>query len=205
MLCSLLGACSGALRVPARVATTPALPVVRSGSWNEKEVRLGDVALTRVERENNRSTGRGVVNFDRSFDEGRVGFQFQEGGLLLAGDCLERLKSNMMGLKRPLVLLHCRCRDGDEVRAELELEQYQGHARLSDAASYQVSSLHETTRGHKKSEVLGYWFRGPNGEGAVDVQGAERVWLPPGASSEEKSLLMCLYGALILYRPSEAF
>jgi hypothetical protein len=200
-----LAACSGVMKVPGSVSSSVASPVARESGLREGDLHFAGARISDIRRDSNRPTGRGLVNFEKAFDETRVAFRFQVGDVGLDGECVEQLKANLMGLKRPKVFLKCSCKAEDQERAKLALEQYQGHAELESGVRYEVSSLHETTRGKTTKDVLGYWFKGSEGQGAVDLQGDERVWLPPKLVDSDRPLLLCLVGALLVYKPSESF
>lgn len=200
----LAGACSHTMQVPTKVGSTPAFEVERYGGLKEREVKLGGAVVRHVDRSWSRPTGRGLVSFEKAPEESSLGFDMTAQDRAFTGKCVEHLHTNMMGLKNPKVSLECTCREGEATRAQLKLEQYQGAAELAGFGTYQVSALHQDTRGKNRQEVLGYWFQGSTGEGAVDLNADGRIWLPAGVSPEEKPLLLCLYAGLLLYRPGEA-
>ncbi len=195
-------ACAHTMKVPDGVASVPTLQAEREGGLKERELRLGGAVARQIERSWSRPTGRGLVNFEKAPEKTSLKFAFQHGNQALAGECLEHLSTNMMGLKDPKVSLRCACKAGETVRARLQLEQNQGSAELTGLASYQVSSIHTDERGRARREVLGYLFQGPHGGGAVDRGGEGRAWLPSDLGAEEKPLLLCLYAGLLLYKPS---
>jgi hypothetical protein len=87
--------------------------------------------------------------------------------------------------------------------AQLELNQGNGTAKLGDA-EYRVQTLHQTRKGKQEKAALGYWFTQPAGEGAIDLAGDGRFWLPPQLSAEQEPAMLCLYASLFVYRPSQA-
>jgi hypothetical protein len=211
--------CAHTMKVPDKVDRGHTLTVERYGGLKEKELKVGGAVVRDIDRSWTRPTGRGLVGFEKAPDETSLTFAFQREGLTLAGSCLEELSTNMMGLKDPKVSLTCTCKVGETVRARLTLEQYQGAAELVGAAQadaeqpaesvgavnrFNVYGVHTDSRGKKRKEVLGYWFQGRHGEGAIDLEGKGKAWLPGAVSNEEKSLLLCLYSGLLLYRPGGA-
>jgi hypothetical protein len=199
----LLAACSHAMQVPSTVAGTPPVKVERYGALKERELKLGGAVVRNIERSWSRPTGRGVVNFQKAPEETSLKFAIKEQDRGLAAECVETLSTNMMGLKDPKVHLVCVCKEGETLRAKLELDQYRGTAELTGLNRFQVSALHKDTRGKSRHEVLGYWFQSPAGQGAVDLNDEGRVWLPQAVTPEEKPILLCLYAGLLLYRPGE--
>jgi hypothetical protein len=180
------------------------MPVERYGGLREREVKLGGAVIDQIARGSSRATGRGVVAFERAPDESKLAFRFRHGQVQFTGSCLEELRTNMMGLKRPTVGLHCHCEQDGRMLAELALSDYAGRAELHPAqGTFEVSALHQTASGKQKKDILGYWFRSEAAEGAVDLLGDGRVFVPAALSAEQKSRLLCLYGALLLYKPSE--
>lgn len=192
------------MQVPSKVGGGPALKVERYGGLVERELKLGGAVVSNIERRWSRPTGRGLVNFQKAPDESSLTFAIAFQEKALTGKCVEHLTTNMMGLKNPKVSLECVCAEGGAARAKLALEQYQGAAELTGLGSYKVSALHKDTKGESRREVLGYWFQGSAGEGAVDLHDDGRAWLPASVSAEERPLLLCLYAGLLLYRPGEA-
>ena len=192
------------MQVPSKVAGRPPLKVERYGGLLGKELKLGGAVVRQIQRSWSRPTGRGVVNFQKAPEETSLTFAMKGPDKPLIGKCVEHLSTNMMGLKDPKVSLECTCSEAEVVRARLILEQYKGSAELTGLGTYQVSALHEDTKGKHRKEVLGYWFQGSSGDGAVDSNDEGRVWLPAAVSPDEKPLLLCLYAGLLLYRPGEA-
>jgi len=198
----LVGACAHTMKVPDGVAAAPALQAVREGGLKERELRLGGAVVRQIERSWSRPTGRGLVNFEKPPEETSLKFAFQHENQALTGECLEHLTTNMMGLKDPKVSLRCACKEGETVRAQLQLEQNRGSAELTGLGSYTVTPIHTDQRCKARHELLGYSFQSPHGEGAIDRGGEGRAWLPSDVSPEEKPLLLCLYSGLLLYKPS---
>ncbi|MFT3925806.1 MAG: hypothetical protein QM778_24905 [Myxococcales bacterium] len=203
-VCLLAVGCARNMKVPEKVAGNPVMNAQREGGLKENELRLGGAVASQIERNWSRPLGRGLVSFEKAPEETTLKFAFKEGQVALSGGCVEQLRTNLMGLKDPKVSLECSCKDGETLKGQLKLEQYQGKAELGGANSYQVYGVHTTTSGKKRNEVLGYWFLSKAGEGAIELKNDGRAWLPPTLSAEERPTLLCLYSALLLYRPSEA-
>jgi len=192
------------MKVPEKVAANPVLEAERRGGLKERELALGGAVASDIERDWNRPLGRGLVHFEQAPEETTLAFSFKHPQGTLAGHCTEHLKSNLMGLKNPKVSLACTCKDGDRSLGEVALEQSQGSAELAGGGAYRVYGIYTASNGRKRDEVLGYWFLSQAGEGAVELKGEGRAWLPPNVSPEQRPALLCLYAAMLLYRPGEA-
>jgi hypothetical protein len=191
-------ACAPALKVPSKVARQPAQGVERH-AWT---LKLGGGAVSDVARGSDRVTGRGLWTFKERPSEASLRFVFRRGSVALDGDCLERVNKPVMGFVPDNVSLTCTCRQAGKTSARLTLEKGKGSAQLEGGAAYEVSALNRSTRNKKEPQALGYWFQRAEGEGAVDVTGDGRFWLPPGLPAQEEPGLLCLYAGLLLYHPS---
>ena len=118
------------------------------------------------------------------------------------GECTEQASSNgIAGFSKVKVTFGCTCNEGETARGKIDVVNGAGTAQVGEAL-YQVLLVHESETGSKVSGALGYHFRGPEGEGAGDVGGTGRAWLPAGADDHNSFTLACEYAGLLLYRPT---
>jgi hypothetical protein len=196
------------MKPPPGVAGAKPLKVVGySGSvqtFREKELQLGSYAVSNIDRDWDKGSSAGAGLWSRDAKKKAYRFDVKSQARTLHGECTEQaVQHSIAGFGKAKVTFGCTCSEGSTVRGKLDVVNGQGTAQVGDAALYQVATVHESEQGSTSSGALGYHFRGPQGEGAVDVGGTGRAWLPAEASEEDTFTLACQYAALFLYRPTE--
>lgn len=208
VLLGLAGGCATAsMKPPPGVAAATPLAVVgHSGSvktFRENEIKLGGYQVANIDRDWDKKSSSGAGPWSREAKKKAYRYDIQSQGRTLHGECTEQaVEHSVGGFGKQNVSFTCVCAENGANVAQLELANQAGTAQVGSANSYQVAAVHESEQGAKVSSALGYHFRGPHGEGAVDVTGSGRAWLPAQVDQEESFALVCQYAGLFLYRPT---
>jgi len=195
------------LRPPAGLGDAQELPVqgFSSGfktSFRERDLKLGDYLVTHIDRDFDRGSERSSGGFVSETHSGAYRFDLRAGGRTLHGECTTDYESKgKAGFAKVSSRFGCECVEGGSPRAELDIVDGKGSARIVDN-DYELAVLHQPERGGPVRANLGYRFKGPRGQqGVVDVTAHGRAWLPAALPEDESLGLVCGYAGLFLYRP----
>lgn len=195
------------MKPPAGVANADQLRVEGySGSvktFREKELKLGSYSVANIERDWDKGSSASAGLWSRDAKKKAYRYDVKSQSRTLHGECTEQaVQQSIAGFGKAKVTFGCTCNEGEAVRGKLDVVNGAGTAQVGESL-YQVSVVHESEQGSTVSAALGYHFRGPAGEGAVDVGGTGRAWLPAGVDEDNGLTLACQYAGLFLYRPTE--
>jgi hypothetical protein len=196
------------MQPPQGVATAKALPVTgHSGSFKsfkESDLTIGSYKVTNIDRDWDKGSGANAGLWSRDAKKKAYRFDVQSQGRTLQGECTEQAVTHAVaGFGKTKVTFACTCGDGDTPRAKLSLVNGAGSVELGRGVKYDLAVVHQSEQGAQVSTALGYHFTSPSGEGAVDVTGNGRAWVPNDLDEEPLFDLVCGYAGLFLYRPTE--
>jgi hypothetical protein len=208
VLLVLSGGCATArMKPPSGVSGATALPVSgHSGSvktFREKPLQLGPYQVGSIDRDWDKKSSTSAGPWSRDAKKKAYRYDVTGQGRNLHGECTEQaIESSVAGFGKLSVTFSCVCSENGSTVAQVDLKDETGSAQVSGAEGYKVSTIHDSEQGARVSSPLGYHFTGPHGEGAVDVSGPGRAWLPAQAEPDESLALACQYAGLLLYRPT---
>ncbi|HEX6245544.1 MAG TPA: hypothetical protein VFZ61_31690 [Polyangiales bacterium] len=185
---------------PARMVEVQESRSSRSGPT--RSLALGSASV--MEIKSNMIAAPGTTPYGRARDPGssKYSFTISTREHALSAECAEQANdAPYFGLGKASIDLYCTCAEGGGVRAALLLAEGRGEAALSSGERYAVWESHEDLRGHRVRPILGYRFRNPRQEGAIDISEQPRAYMPATLPAEHELPLACLYAALLLHTP----
>ncbi|MEY4577289.1 MAG: hypothetical protein RL701_1992 [Pseudomonadota bacterium] len=211
-----LGACTTAhMVVPAEVAKNSDVVLATerssmSGSLVDESFKLGQLAITDVDRKWNSTSSSNVLGFTSDATEGGYAYKVKGPGVELSGGCAtEKTKdSKSVGggwsVTNSFSKLGCSCTGGGTAARVVvsagDDGKYSDELTTHDK-TYRVTAINEAEGMLSNGQPSGYRVDGESARGAVEVLKPGRVWFAKDVEEAERNELACVYVGLMLYLP----
>ena len=170
------------------------------GIGKEPDFQIGTFAITAIDRDWNKSSSTGVGPWKRDASKRAYRFEIAQGELSAHAECLEIGTANSVGpWGTGKVTYTCECRGEGVIASKLEFVNGNG-TFSAGTRTMPVVPIFQSEGKASSSSPLGYSFAGDGYEGAVDVSGAGRAFLPAVEAPNERMAWVCAYASLLLYR-----
>ncbi len=204
---ALTGCSTATMKPPSSVTQSQRLAIQgHSGNtqtFREKNLEIGSYSVSHIDRDWDKGTQTNAGPWSRASNRKAYRFDVGAAGRLIHAECNEQAVSqDIAGIGQSKVTFACECREGSDARAKVDLVDGVGTARIA-GIPYEITAVYESEQGGRSGTALGYHFKAPEGDGAVDVTGKGRAWLPTAVTDETTLGLVCAYAGLLLYRPTQ--
>jgi hypothetical protein len=216
LLACALGACTTPhMTVPPEVAQSSDVVLATerssmSGSLVDESFKLGQLAVSDVDRKWDSGSTHSMFGFASDRTEGGYSYKVRGKGVDLSGGCVteKSLKSQSLGggwsVSNSFAKLGCSC-SGGEAPTRVVVSagndgKYGGELNIHDQ-TYRVTAIDEAEGMISNGQPTGYRVDGDTARGAVEVLKPGRVWFAKDMPPSERSELACLYVGLMLYLP----
>ena len=186
-----------------------------SGALADESFKLGQYAITDVDREWNSTETSKTFGFTNASTTGGYSFKVKGpegemgGGCLTEGEDKSKELGDGVTFSKTKARIGCTCRgDGDAVKFVMSAstgDKYDGEL-TTRKATYKLWALYDTENTLSTGDPSGYRIDNEGGPyGAVEVLKPGRAWFPKGMDAGERADLTCLYAGLMLYMPPNDF
>lgn len=168
----------------------------------DRELRIGEAKVDHVE--GTRIYPAGLTAYGRLPEQKEWDYQFEIHGATetLRGECHEVVgKTRYYGLGETTLDVACRCLLGNELRAEIRIEDGRGKASIAPDHRFAVFGTRASAQGKRAHSILGYRFQSGKSVAAVDVTKRARGYIGVSLPPEQRLPMQCLFAGLLLHRP----